>query len=383
MIMRIVFVSSMSGSSWGGSEILWHETAIRLHNSGHIVMASVNHWTETPAPIILLRKLGVTVQERQWSPTPWINRTLSKVLRGIFFKRGMDLNWSEIVEFKPDLVCVSSGDALSGIDWMVRCKDASIPYVSVAHANFEQWWPNDTLVTKIAEVYTNARKAYFVSKANLELFERQLATSLPRAEVIFNPCSVPMSTSIAWPSNVEAFQLACVARLEPGAKGQDLLFQVMAQPKWRMRRVTVSLFGSGRWEMGLRRLVSLDGIADKIRFVGHVEDIVEVWKTHHALVLPSRFEGLPLTIVEAMMCGRPVIVTDVAGNRELLDDGITGFIAEAPTFFHLDEAMERAWQRRNEWQAIGKAAKESIHRQIPVDPARIFADDLLALCDSN
>ena len=74
-------------------------------------------------------------------------------------------------------------------------------------------------------------------------------------------------------------------------------------------------------------------------------------------MLPSRFEGLPLALVEAMLCPRPAVVTNVAGNTEVIEDGETGFVAAAPTAGHLDEAMEGhgvsegtgvpwAWKRR-------------------------------------
>ena len=72
-------------------------------------------------------------------------------------------------------------------------------------------------------------------------------------------------------------------------------------------------------------------------------------------------------------------MTDVTGNSEILEDNITGFIAAAPTAAHLDKAMERAWQHRHEWEAIGVAAAESIRRQIPEDAPLVFAKKLLAI----
>ena len=54
-----------------------------------------------------------------------------------------------------------------------------------------------------------------------------------------------------------------------------------------------------------------------VHFRGHVNDIRAIWEQNHLLVLPSRYEGLPLALVEAMWCGRPAVVTDVGGNAEL------------------------------------------------------------------
>ena len=82
-----------------------------------------------------------------------------------------------------------------------------------------------------------------------------------------------------------------------------------------------------------------------------------------------------------MLCGRVSIVTDVAGNREPFEDNVTGFIAAAPTIVHLDEAMERAWQRREDWRKMGLAAAAAIRATMPRDPAGLLAEQLLALAD--
>ena len=94
-----------------------------------------------------------------------------------------------------------------------------------------------------------------------------------------------------------------------------------------------------------------------IEFAGFVEDIEQLWTRHHALVLPSRFEGMPLSLVEAMLCGRPSIVTDVAGHRELVRDNVNGFLAKAPTVELLNEAMNRAWENRRAPEGDGRIGR--------------------------
>jgi glycosyltransferase involved in cell wall biosynthesis len=84
-------------------------------------------------------------------------------------------------------------------------------------------------------------------------------------------------------------------------------------------------------------------------------------------------------IVEAMLSSRLPIVTDVAGNREVIEDGETGFLAGGANENALDDVMERAWQRRAEWQLIGQRAAVSIRSRIPRDPAGVFSDELLRL----
>ena len=84
-----------------------------------------------------------------------------------------------------------------------------------------------------------------------------------------------------------------------------------------------------------------------------------------------------MALTEAMLCGRMPIVTNVGRAAELVDDNENGFIAQAATFELLDDAMERAWQRRHEWQAMGVRAAQTIRQRHSLQPAEDFATSLL------
>ena len=379
--MRIAFISGMGGIPWGGSEVLWSQAALRLRAAGHAVFASVVSWPETPAPIRDLRHAGIAVNERKWVAASLPRKVLAGILHRPPKHPGWDAGWRQVVAFQPDLVCLSDGGVSCCLEWSNRCQAAAIPYVQVSQANAEQFWPDDALAPVLLAAHARACKTYFVSHGNLTLLEAQLAAQLPNAEVVRNPFNVSWQARPAWPLADGIFKLACVARLEAGVKGQDLLFQVLALDKWRARPLRVTLFGSGPNAVGLQRLAALYRLGERVHFAGQVADVEQIWQNHHALVLPSRYEGLPLAIVEAMLCGRLAIVTDVAGNKELLQDNVTGFVAAAPSVPLLDEAMERAWHRRADWQAIGHAAAVAIRKQVPADPAQVFADKLLAECE--
>jgi hypothetical protein len=63
----------------------------------------------------------------------------------------------------------------------------------------------------------------------------------------------------------------------------------------------------------------------------------------------------------------------------VITNDTTGFLAEAATVKHLDEAMERAWDRRGEWRAIGAAAAVHIRTLVPADPPSTLASQLLEM----
>jgi glycosyltransferase involved in cell wall biosynthesis len=78
-----------------------------------------------------------------------------------------------------------------------------------------------------------------------------------------------------------------------------------------------------------------------ISWLGHVSDIAGLWARAHVAVLPSRREGLPLSLMEAAACGRAMIATDVPGCREIVVDGETGLLVAVDNAEALAAAMER------------------------------------------
>jgi SAM-dependent methyltransferase len=88
-------------------------------------------------------------------------------------------------------------------------------------------------------------------------------------------------------------------------------------------------------------------------------------------------EGLPLALVGALICGRVPIVTDIGAHSEVIDDNITGFIAKMPTIESLDEALERAFQKSEMWEDIGRKSREKILSIIPDDPIDDFISKIL------
>jgi glycosyltransferase involved in cell wall biosynthesis len=129
---------------------------------------------------------------------------------------------------------------------------------------------------------------------------------------------------------------------------------------------------------GIERLARKLGLADRVIFAGY-STVEAIWAENHVLVMPSRFEGLPLAIVEAMLCARPVVATDVAGHAEIIEDGVTGFLADAPSVDAVAAALERFWTRRTEAKEIGAAAARRIRQLLPPDPVQVFADKLKEL----
>jgi glycosyltransferase involved in cell wall biosynthesis len=366
---RVLFASTMWTSPWGGSEELWAATADRLAASGaYNVQAYVHHHTPLAPRICQLRDRGVTLHH--YSSAPAIGyRLLKRILRRKFFRYFE----KAIANSRPDLIVVSSGFSLPSADIADLLPRLGVPYVLLGQANADGWAVSDAELDLFRTVVSHASLNAFVSHGNRLLLQTQLAMDIPRSVVVRNPYNVSYDNDVpSLEDTASAPRFACVGRLEFASKGQDILIEVLGTDKWRSRPWSLTFYGAGGNERALRDLVRLRGIDNRVTFRGHVENIEDVWRREHALLLPSRHEGLPLAIVEALLCGRIVVTTDVAGNAELFRHGTEGFVAAAPTVKLFDAALEEAVSQRRNWPSISRAAREAGRRGVPQNAAEAF-----------
>jgi glycosyltransferase involved in cell wall biosynthesis len=171
---------------------------------------------------------------------------------------------------------------------------------------------------------------------------------------------MPDTSIVPFPTQKDVYQLAMVGNLLCMHKGQDTMFQVLAQEQWINKPWHLNIYGQGMDRQYLEDLAQMYGIASKITFHGRVEDIRQLWAHNHLLLMPSVMEGMPLAVVEAMLCGRPVLATDVGGHAEWIDDNTNGFIAAASTFGSLQHALLSAWERKEDWEEMGKLAHAKV-----------------------
>ncbi|RSK45172.1 glycosyltransferase family 4 protein [Hymenobacter rigui] len=381
--MRIAFVSSCSGE-WGGSEELWVSTALHLIQAGHNVRAFKTYVNPAHPRFISLYKAGCLVTDL----APSIS--LRKRLINRLLPYRQQFTWRTVSQrilhygldaFQPHLTIISQGSNYDGFIFAEVCRRKGLAYVLLSQKAIDFFLPSPQARPHVQQVFQTARRCYFVSRHNLELTQLQLAMPLPSAEVVWNPYNVEFTGELPWPTP-EAdglLRLACVARLHLADKGQDLLLQVLSMSKWRQRSLHLTLFGTGPDEVAIREMIDFLDLHGQVSIGGHVVDVSQIWRTHHALILPSRHEGLPLALVEAMLSGRPAIAANAGGIAELFTDNETGFLAAAPTIQALDEALERAWRKRVHWPQFGIKAAAQARAVVPVDSAEQFALKLLAL----
>ena len=378
---RFVFATCNAG--WGGSEELWSATAAILATEGHRVTAFVGSLDKTEPRLQELRRLSCSIKGL-WGFSGFRRTLIVQIVRRAMRLPALAVQAAHlglnVLLTRPDLVVISQGQNFEGLALSWACRIAHAPYVLIAQRATDYYWFPDNVLPHLRAMYGNALWSFFVSAHNWKLTEEQIGIRLPRASIVRNPFNTSWTLRDDWPQMENGVRLACIARLFPAEKGQDLVLRVLARDKWRSRPVHVTFFGDGPQAKTLRRMAEMLALTS-VEFAGFVRDISKIWDNYHGLILASRCEGLPLVIVEAMLCGRVTIATDVGGNREVIDDGETGFLAAAPTEDALDKAMEYAWQERARWRLIGQTAAIRIRTLVPSDPAKAFAGNLKKLTD--
>lgn len=123
-----------------------------------------------------------------------------------------------------------------------------------------------------------------------------------------------------------ALQIICPARLIK-RKGQDLLIKAIAQLKKQNIIYYVNLIGDGDEKGAYKLLATQLGVSGQVKFTGYVarERMREAYQAADLFVLPSYNEGMSNALLEAMACGLAVVVTDVGGTEELVDE-TNGFV---------------------------------------------------------
>ena len=120
------------------------------------------------------------------------------------------------------------------------------------------------------------------------------------------------------------------------------------------------LVGDGPERASLEERARELGLEDRVRFLGERPDVDRLLPAFDVFVLSSREEGIPNALLEAMAAGRPSVATAVGGNREVLEDGSTGWIVPPQSPEALAGALADALRRPDEARRRGDAARRSM-----------------------
>lgn len=313
----------------GGLAQFNHSLMCKLATDGYQVI-SVQSQTSNPL-IIEQKSLGV---EHIWLEFD----TMKEFLRIAY-----NLGDAEKIyaQSRPDLIIFSDGWPMANFAAKEVAIKQNIPYIitlGYVDRTYETFNRGDQIpyIDAVSYQYDLAKAAVAVSQENLNLFRSLFKAPLERGKVIYygrpNTYFVPPNFStrqrLRQEQGIPEDAIVCftAARLTP-IKGYQYQLQAIAQlkqlPIWSQLYFVWAGPGSAthdNMEPELRETVSKLGVNEQVKFLGQRWDIADWLDASDIFILPSKAEGMPLAIMEAMAKGLPVIATAVSGIPEELGD---------------------------------------------------------------
>lgn len=190
----------------------------------------------------------------------------------------------------------------------------------------------------------------------------------PNLVCIPNPVDLPPAIVPRGPRNVVLY----LGRIEP-AKGIPELLDAFAGLRPGMPDALLVCAGAGDIDAAARQARRL-GLEDSVRFPGWIDgDEKRAWLARAALfVLPSHAEGLPMSLLEAMAAGLPVVASAVGGIPDVVHDGVNGFLVAPGDRVALLRAMGRVLNDPQLGAALGAAGREAVRARYA--PERVLPD---------
>jgi len=278
-----------------------------------------------------------------------------------------------IRQFKPDLVSAHSTKA--GFAARFSCAVLRVPVIFTAHgwAFTEGKNPLARYLLALGERLAAkvTKKIICVSEHDKELSLRFRVAPEQKLIVIHNGMEPTLylnadGSKVRFELGLKEDEIliTMVARFVP-QKDHDTLLQALSLLPGR--KFKAALVGGGERETFFRKKAGELGFRDNVIFLGERRDVPQILAASDIFVLSSNWEGLPRSIIEAMMAGLPVVATRVGGVPELVEDGVTGFLIPPRDPDALAEALQRLIADPELRRRMGQAGREKALKEFTLD----------------
>ncbi len=268
-----------------------------------------------------------------------------------------------IKRVRPTIVHAHTSKA--GVIGRLAARKCGVPSIFTAHTwafNEGTSWkwkiygiPSERLTSK----FTN--KIITVSEVNRQLAIKYGIASADKLVTVHN--GVPDTPYRAWPSAPGTVKVIMVARFVD-QKDPLTLIRAFAGLQSPARLIFV---GDGPLEESIKEEARRLGVFDRTEFLGNRNDVDQILSRAHVLVLATKFEGFPLTILEGMRAGLPVIASDVGGVKEAVIDGETGFTVSPGSPAALRDRVEQLVKDSNLRASMGVAGRNLYEKHFTLE----------------
>ena len=167
-----------------------------------------------------------------------------------------------------------------------------------------------------------------VSEELKSRMKREIGLSDSKTTVIYNGIEPPRESEISSNRNNCEVVIGCVGRLTP-VKNYELLISALNELRDKYPHCRLEIVGGGESEKELRELLDRLSLSDRVILHGYKLDVSRYYDRFDIFALTSFYEGLSMSLLEAISRGKPCIVSNVGGNTEIIENDINGFVFEA------------------------------------------------------
>ncbi len=242
------------------------------------------------------------------------------------------------------------------------------PYLSTCHGFFKPRWPR-----RIFPCW--GRAVIAISDAVQDHLIKDFKMEPKRVSLIRNGIDLeqfPLVTAQLREKQRRHFGLGdtpvigIIARISE-VKGQDILITAMKKIVSVFPHARLMIVGEGGFQRPLEALVESLGLKENVRFYSIVNKTADMLSLYDIFVLPSRQEGLGLSVMEAQASGLPVVASKVGGLPSLIEDGRTGLLVPPENANLLAEAILFLLRNKTKAQEMGQRAREFIQKEFSSD----------------
>ena len=201
-----------------------------------------------------------------------------------------------------------------------------------------------------------------VSTETLAQVRHRVAETIPYSSVIFNSVDIPSLTPQPLPTG--APRLLCLGRLYR-QKGFDVAIAAFAKIIGEFPDARLMIAGDGPERANLERQVAAQQLGGVVEFLGWIppDRVLSLINSVTLVVMPSRYEGLPLVGVEAALMARPIVASQVSGLSELVLHEKTGLLTEPEDMVGLADAMTFLFTHPEQAAQMGRAGRSRVQER--------------------
>jgi glycosyltransferase involved in cell wall biosynthesis len=217
---------------------------------------------------------------------------------------------------------------------------------------------------EFATKYTLKRSTFFTSDANITK-DKAVAYGMNPEKTIVFPWGVDLTTfqpATFQPSNLQpaTFTLFCNRSWET-RYGVDVLARAFVKVARQNENVDLILLGGGSQGNVIRNILQNGGVIDRVTFGGQISqtDLPRWYHMADLYISPSHVDGSSVSLMEALACGLPCLVSDIPANKEWVFEDENGWLFRDGDVDHLAEKILAAIRQREKLPEIGRASRRS------------------------